>query len=119
MRVIQSKHVEMPRRVWSFKEDGQVDVMTAWVSATGPGSLEVAALTSNLILYEYGGQKAIDSIIEDISDDLYVFRPFVQRVDPPALIFLSGPFQRSGVDVFAECHLERRRDTAIFSSGNG
>ncbi len=90
--MIKSKHAEMPRRIWSYREPRTVDVMTAWISEIGPESLEAVSLMGHLVLYQYGGQKAIDSIIEDIGDDLHVFGPFVQRAEPPALIFCLGPF---------------------------
>jgi hypothetical protein len=81
----------MLRRVWSFK-DGPVSVMEEWLVEVGATDLDIADLKGNIVLYEYGGKRAIACVSQDIGDDLYVFRPGIKTAQPLAPVFCFGPF---------------------------
>src|SRR5216684_1145453 len=81
----------MPRRVWAYK-DGPIDVMKQWIQEIEATELDLADLRAYIMLYEYGGEKAIASVIEEIGDDLFVFRPAIKSGQPLAPIFCQGPF---------------------------
>jgi hypothetical protein len=66
--------------------------MTQWLEEVAATELDIADLMAYIMLYEHGGERAIGSVIQDIGDDLYVFRPAVKSAQPLAPIFCLGPF---------------------------
>jgi hypothetical protein len=89
--IYSSRHEQMRHRVWAYQDEGQ-NVMAQWLSEVGATDLDLADLRANIVLYEYGGERAIAGVIQDIGEGLYVFRPAIKSAQPLAPIFCLGPF---------------------------
>jgi hypothetical protein len=86
-----SRFAEMLRRVWSFK-DGPQSILDQWLAEAEATDLDVSDLKAKIMLYEYGGERAIAYASEDIGDKLYVLRFGSKSTQPFTPIFHLGPF---------------------------
>lgn len=82
--------IQLNRRVW-FYLDGGVNVIERWLDDIGATDSDRSQLRAFLTLYEFSGERAIASAIEDIGDGLYALISSRKGGLTLAPIFCSGP----------------------------